>query len=699
MPLFLTETERTALTDARTREPLRSFYWALINRVERRAATPGLGDHTVTADWWHHAAEFITDAAMARAILYKPSAPLNAWLRDVTLSLARRPIDDWVGPGFRDHAATPPKGHLETAHLAWGVAVVLDIAPDLFTETERIELTDTLREKGLALCERWLATNHHLANWRCVLNAGAATAAAVLDDRPALDRAAAEFRRCVDIFQPDGSYSESLQYGNYAAYTLMIAREALVRRDPALDATLPLAPYAKKPRWDAASHFYQKPLSGWGAQPRPRAANFNDSAALYRPSADLLLHIAARARDTLPTEAGLARWLFDTLYTPCIEQGPHDLATFGFVNDFGFLTFPLFAQAAAALTPDAAGLTLAESFSCGDILARDAWPENGGRTILAVHGAADPLYGPGHLHGDLNSFILVHNRERLLLDPGHSCYRNLIHDVEGSSLTHNTCTFTVETAGDGLALQEDLLKDHVLQQSRKARRTFDPATGVSGPPVHRGGRRLLCAREGDVTAIASEVAALYGAPITTFTRFWFLCGSHALFIIDRIVADRPVKTAWSWLLNNRDDQLDLKLIRPDRLVARRGHAGMKLFHLGGATLQEPLHAYVHDAYHPRTNQLGEGKPGTGALVRWVEDTAATARTVVHAIALDDPGATAGWHLKTPAANLTILESPGATAIWRLDHAPDATRFTLTETVSGKNYTIAPDSSGTWHLTA
>lgn len=696
MPIFLTDVEKSAVAAARNRDPLRGFYWTLVNRVEHRAASPGLGDHGVTADWWHHAAEYLTDAAMARAILYKPSANLDVWLRDVTLSIARRPVADWVGPSFRDHAASPHKGHLETAHLAWGVAVVLDLAPDLFADAERIELCDTLREKGLALCERWLGSNHHLANWRCVLNAGAATVAAVLDDRPALERAAAEFHRCVDVFQPDGSYAESLQYGNYAAYCLMIAREALVRRDPALDAKLPLAPYVRKARWDAASFFYQKPLSGWGSYPRPRSANFNDSAALYRPSADLLLHIAARASDAHPTDAGLARWLFDTLYTPCIEQGPHDLATFGFVNDFGFLAFPLFAGAAAAIPPAAAGLTLAEAFSCGDVLARDAWPEDGGRTILAVHGAGGPLHGPGHLHGDLNSFILVHNRERLLLDPGHSCYRNLIHDIEGSSLTHNTCTFAVESGADGPALQENLLKGRVLQQSRDLKRYFDRATGVSAPPVHRGGRRLLSARLDDVTAIASEVSALYGAPLSEFTRFWFLCGPHALFVVDRIVSDRPVKTSWSWLLNNRDDQLDLKLIRPDRLVARRGHAGMKLFHLGGGTLLEPLHAYVHDAYHPRPRRLGEGLPGSGALVRFTETAAAAERTVVHAIAMDDPGAVSGWHLKS-GEGFAALESPGAERVWKLEYAADASRFTLAGSASAARYVISSDASGAWTL--
>ena len=686
MPLFLTDSERTGLAAMRKQDPLRGFYWALINRVERRSSSLGLVGNGATADWWHHAAEYLTDAAMVHATIYKPSAVIDAWLRDVTLSIARRPVDDWVGPSFRDHYAKPPRGHLETAHLTWGIAVVLDLAPAVFTADERTELATALREKGLALCQRWLDQDTRLANWRCILNAGVAVAGAVLDDAPALALATAEFSRCVDIFQPDGCSSESLQYGNYAACGLMLAREALVRRTPSLADTLPLAPYAKITRWAAASLFYQKPLSGWGSHPRPRSANFNDSAALFRPSADLLLHVAARAGDTLPIEAGLARWLFDTLYVPCIEQGPHDLASFGFVNDFGFLTLPLLPQAAAAISPDTAGIAHTAAFSCGDVLVRDAWPEQGGRTILAIHGAGEALHGPGHLHGDLNSFILVHNRERLLLDPGHSCYRNLIHDLESSSFTHNTCTFAVEAESG-----------RQLQQARTTHRVFDPQTGISPPPVHRGGRRLLLARKGMVTAIASEVSALYGDPLTEFTRFWFLCGPHVLFVVDRIVSDLPVTTTWNWLLNNRDDQLDLKLIRPDRLVARRGHAGMKLFHLGTAALQEPLHAYVHDAYHPRPNQLGEGKPGSGVLVRWTEKTAATARTVIHAIAIDDPGAIAGWHLKT-GENATALDS-GSACSWKLETAPDASRFVITDSVAMKAYTIVTDASGIWQLNA
>lgn len=688
MALFLSSTEKDLLAEARKSNPIQPFYWALAGRVEQRASSPGLVDLSSTVEWWHLAAEYLTDAAMMSAL--KPSPAVTCWLRDTTLSIARRPLSDWIGPAFRDHQINPPAGNLETAHLTWSIAIVLDLASDLFSEAERDELQSALREKGVALCQRQLNQRTHLNNWSCILNAGIAVAAAVLNDTETIKQTVEEFHRCVDIFQPDGSSAESLQYGNYASYGLMLTREALVRHTPELDTTLPLAPYVKKPRGDAASLFYQKPLSGWGSLPRPRSTNFNDSSAIYRPSADVLLHIAVRAKYAHPKDAGLARWLFETLYQPCIEQGPHDRASFGFVNDFGFLTLPLLLQAADAIPPENAGIPLAARFSCGDVLVRDEWADQGGRTVLAIRGAGDALHGPGHLHGDLNSFILVHNRERLLLDPGHSCYRNLIRDLDCSTQSHNTCTFLVETIDENGSK-----KTTILEQSRNTRRDYDPETGHAAGPVRRGGRTLLIARDGEVSVVASEAAELYGDPITQFTRFWFLCGSSALFIVDRIVSDRPVRTSWNWLLNNRDEQLNLKLVHPDRLVARRGNAGMKLFHLAENPLGNPVHAFVHDAYHPLPNQQGEGKPGSGILLNWTEEAAATARTIVHAIAVDDPGAVVGWHLKT-GENTVTLEGPGEAVSWTLETAPDADRFVLTEAVSKKQYSLI-NNQGSWQM--
>jgi hypothetical protein len=695
MSLFLTENEKSAFHDYRKQNPLgQDLFWALLNRTEARARHPGLTGPEGGAEWWFCAAEYLSDAAMAHAL--KPSASLAAWLRNTTLDLGRRPESDWVGPPFRPHAIRPVRGNLETAHLTWGVAVALDLAGDIFTEAEREEIRATLRDRAIPLCREWLANNNHLANWRCILGAGEAVAAAVLDDREAMQRAVREYRISLQIFQDDGSYGESLQYSNYPALHLLLAREALVRRDPSLAGELPTYPWNLLPRWYAASLFYVKPLGGRDAAPRARCANFNDSSAIFRPSGDLLLALAAREKDNHPREAGLARWIYDTLYAPDLAVGPHDGASFGFANDWGFLSPVFLPEACAAFDPEAAGLATLETFDNGDVLVRDTWR---GRTTLAIHGGGEPLHGPGHLHGDLNSFILVHNRERLLADPGHSCYRNLIHELEGSTLTHNTCTFTVQDRDD-LGLQEDKHARCDLQQSRQARAHFDRATGRRIAGADRGARGLLAARLEDLTVVGSEAAALYGPPIERFARFWILCGSHALFVVDQIQSARPVQVAWHWLLNNRDGLLEHKVIHPDRAVARRPGAGLKLFHLGSGLPGTPEYAYVHDAYNPRPAGLGEGRPGSGLLLTWREPAAAaqTARTTVHAIAMDGYGAVAGWHLTTSDGQ-SVLESPGGKERWAVETGATDGGLLIRDLAGDRAWSVRPADDGRWSLAA
>jgi hypothetical protein len=646
----------------------------------------GLTDASTDAvEWWHCASEYLTDAAMAHAL--KPDAQLALWLRTQTLAIARRPVGDWVGPDFRDHDTRPPVGHLETAHLSWTLAVVLDLAGQIFTEDERAEIAAALREKGIALCRCWLERARTLTNWRCILLAGVAVPAAVLDLDEDIAFAVGLFPACADAFQADGSYGESLQYGNYAMTGLVYAREALVRRRPELDALLPLEPYARKPRWDIAALMYARPLSGWGAYAWPRSVNFGDSAAVYRASADNLLHIAARARESLPVEAGLARWLFERCYVPCLDRPPRDRASFGMVNDFGFLTLPLLAQAAPVLSPQEAGLEPLQAFDCGDVIARENWD---GRTTLAVRSGTALIHAVAHQHGDLNSFILVHNGERLLADPGHSCYRGLIHAIETATQTHNTCYFTEDDTEDFPA--------RMLEQRGMSRRAIG-ADGVNGDPVEPLARLLLAERRGDVTVIVSEAGAAYGSPVSEFKRFWVLCGGQALFVVDHVRAERPVRTHWSWLLNNRDDALDLKIVRPDRLVARRGAAGMKLFHLGGGVLEGPRYSYVHDAYHPLPARHGEGRSGSGLLVRWRAAQPQQESLTVHAICLDDPGSVAGWHLHLPDDGSTLLESPGGGVRWKLSVDDNGSALSVSEVNSGQGVRAASDVDGRWQLTA
>ncbi len=692
MGLFLNGDGCPRVIAAAKRGPLAPLVWAMRNRAEKHAGQPGLFGKGERSDWWHIVSDYLTETAMIHAI--SPTAALATWLRDTTLGIVRRSEADWVGPAFRDHQADPPVGHLETAHLTWSCAIVLDLAGDVFSGPERDEVIACLRQRGMVLCRRWLERCSSLNNWHAVLNAGVGVAAAVLDDPDAMDMAGRGLAIEADSFQPDGSYGESLQYAGYAAYAMMLCREALIRRDVGRAPPPDSERLAGWMRWCVHSHFYCKGLAGWDAQPRPRAANFNDSAAIFHPSGDLLLYVAARHRTTHPVEAGLARWMFDRVYSAAPNRGTFDAGSFGFRNIYGFLT-PLFLpDAADPITPEQAGLAALASFGNGDTVARDGW---GGRTILATHGGGEPLHTLNHQHADLNSFILVHNTERLLVDPGHSCYRGLVHEmIETRTITHNTCTFDYRPAArDGIP--EHWLHPRTLDQSRGGghRRIVD---GQPGPLLDRKARRLIAAESGPVRVIGSEAGATYPWPIERFARFWILAGPHVLFIVDHIVAAEPVTTTWSWLFNNRDGELELKMVPPDRLVARRGDAGMKLFMMAPARQRQPVAAFVHDHYRPQPiaeGGHGENSQGSGMLVRWTETDSKTSRVAVIAIAVDDYGIISQWHLRSEGSD-AILESPGGAERWALRVGESCDSLSISEQIGKKSWRVSRQGDG-WCL--
>ncbi|WP_273211882.1 heparinase II/III domain-containing protein [Runella zeae] len=641
MPVFLSNTEKTIILEEIQNEqsPISVFFWALQQRVYKRVAWGNLLGPEATTIWWHSVAEYLSDAAISYAI--QPTPELAEWIKKETLEVVRKSAYEWVGPEFRDHSE-PFTGHLETAHICWGISVVYDLAKQAFSAAEQVEIKTALRDKGIKLCQEWICKNFHLANWRSILFSGAMVSAVVLEDEETIHALLPEFELCQDALQDDGSYGESLQYANYLLLALTFGKEAILRKYSNLKQ--PVFDVHNTINWFAVSMFYTKPLEGWGGTPRARAANFNDSAAIFRPSGDVLLHIAARSNNEI--EKGLAKWLFDTYYLPVPQQGPHDLATLGMRNDWGFLTLPLLTYEVKSISPEEAHLPLTTSFSNGNAFVRDEW---NGKTIIAINGGSEPLNGLGHLHGDLNSFILVHNNERLLADPGHSCYRNIIHGLESSSQTHNTCTFLIEK--ESLGLQEDLAKASLLEQkSVFPRRKI--VNGKGAEKVERGDKRLICAKDDVVSVVGAEVGKAYGQPIQGFSRFWILAGSHVLFIVDQISADYPVTTIWNWVVNNRDRQTQWQKEKTC-LTVTKNQAGMKLFHGGQGAFSYPVYGFLHDAYHPEPHQLGEGKSGDALVFRFTEKQNAATRTVIHAIALDEPVLLKNWDLQTTEEGYTL----------------------------------------------
>ena len=696
--LFLTEKERTRLMNLPSTSPTASLLSAMQARVAKRAISPGLTDKTATTEWWHHAVEYMTDAALIHAV--RPTPAVNSWLRACVLDIIRRPDADWAGPGFRAYDGGEMTGTLETAHLTWAIGVSYDLASDLFTDAEKIEIKTALREKGMIPCRRYLDKISYFHNWNCVLLAGYSVAATVLGDDKEVAYANLWLPIVQDNFQPDGSYGESLQYGNYAANSLTVAQEALLRYNPSKKITL--EPYGRMVNWSSYALLYRKPLSGWPIMDWPRTVNFGDTGSIFRPSGDLLIHIAARGGKELPLEAGQARWLFDTLYFPANEPGPHDLASFGFVNGFGFLSVIMYADAVAAISPTDAKLPTTKAFSCGDAFARDSW---GGLTTLAARLVPEPRHATPHIHGDINSFMLIYNKERLLVDPGHTCYREPTRVFDISSAYHNTCTFetvSTESKPSRILTQITLEQAGVNFLGGKSKVINRPLTHEGGvphatPPLDLGGKRLITSRIGSVSVLGSDAAALYEAPLQKFERFWILCGSHALFVVDHIVSDEPLKTTWNFLLNNRDGLLDFQLNRTENKVsAKRGNAGIKISHYAKNNLVGPINSYMHDAYHTFAGQeRSEGEPGSAILMRWNEPTAFTNRTVVHTIAIDDHAGIDGWNTKNEN-NLYTIEGKDRNENWTLKVAEDGS-LSVEETVSHQHFSVTQDAKGVWSL--
>ncbi len=682
--IFLTDVEKARILAQPSTSPTAQLLSAMQARVSKRAISPSLDDKLATTEWWHHAAEYLTDAALIHAV--RPTPAADAWLRGCVLEIVRRPVADWAGPGFRGYNGGEMVGGLETAHLTWGIGIAYDLSSDLFSESESDEIKTALREKGLLPCKRYLARTNFFHNWNCVIFAGFSVAATVLGDEKSVAEATAWLPIIADHFQADGSYGESLQYENYAAYSAMIAQEALLRYNPSK--TISLEPYGRIVNWSSYAFLYRKPLSGWPIMDWSQSINFGDCAAIFRPSGDLLIHIAARGKNEMPQQAGLASWLFNTLYFPANEPGPHDMASFGFVNGFGFLSVIMLADAAAPISPDEAKLPVTNAFTGGDAFARDKW---GGSTTLGVRIPAEPRHASAHLHGDINSFILAYNKERLLVDPGHTCYRNLNRDLDVSSAFHNTCTFeTVKTEN---------VSARTLIQKGGTNRPLVQKDGklIAGDPIDIGGKRLIASKVGQVSVIGADAAQLYGAPLRTFTRFFVLCGSHALFIVDHIESDEPLKTTWNFLLNNRDGLLDLQLTSQDKITARRGDAGVKITHFAKDNRNGPIYATMHDAYHPLSGQWTEGKPGSAIMMRWAESKPSLKRTVVNTLAIDDHAGIAGWESKFESNSYSV-ESTDRSEKWTLQVAEDGT-LSIQEAISNQTYNLAKNEKDTWVLSS
>ncbi len=638
MSIFITEKELTRIREARDANSQLGILWrALKGRTYENTKEDSLVQSSDTQTWWHLAWERLRDAASVYAI--EPNDKLGEWINKRVMEIVRMKPDEWIGPSFRKRQ-TPQPAMLETAHVINAVAEAYGLCPELFSEEEKAEILAAVRECGLKPSKEYLATPKK-SNWDCVISCGYATAAVILGDKDAVKEAVGHYQKCVALYDEDG-YGESLQYGNYASLSLSHMRDVLVAYDPSLAETLKIDCIANTVRWAVSSFLYMKPLGGErGDVLFPRSINFGDSAAIFRPTADVLLQVSALSEDK--TVAGLARWLFDTTYQKPAE-GPDELATFGFYNHFSYVSLIYLPDAEAAISPADAQMPLVNVYKTGTATIRDSWSDTA--TVLGAQVGYDVHNASGHRHLDQNSFVLSYDMERYFVDPGHCCYRLETWKKSCTTEHHSTWDFYDE-AGNKYTQEKCRANEAPLNKITKNEQS------------------------GNFTILASDCAAAYGEHFKRAERVFVTALPNVLFVIDRVETDIPMKMVSHFVINNRDGKTQVKIKDAPRRVLRRGKGGMKFFTY---TEDQPFelehrYGYVHDNYHPIHNQIGQGKEGTAEILDLVSEYR-TSHLLIHPFCIDGTAEVPYWHIRHPEPYVYQVQDKGNVHTWELRLNPD-----------------------------
>ncbi len=641
---FITAQELADIRAIRDEDSQIGRLWrALKARTIKNTAEPKLVQSGDTQMWWHLVWERMADASFVYAVENDPK--VGKWVHDRTMEICALSAFDWIGPAFRGRGEVPVAA-LETAHVTHAVAEAYDLCPGLFTDEEKRQILDSLREKGLLPCYRfWGAENRAKpsSNWYAIIAGGYAAAAVILRDEAAILNAVELYNSCMELYNDDG-YGESLQYGNYASLALIHLRRAVMRCNPALAERMSIEKIAGGMKLAAASFLYMKPLNRHGNDTvYPRSINFGDSAAIFRPSGDVLMTVASQSKDA--TNAGVARWLFDTLYAdPTI--GPDELATLGFFNQFGWCTLVALREAAQAISPKDAGIPTKAVFKIGNAFVRDSWDNQ--TTVIGAMVGAEPYNVIAHRHRDQNSFTLAAYGERFFIDPGHCCYRLESYGRSASTGYHNTWEFFGE---DGTKYS---------QRGTYCHKPFTKYIDYHAP-------------EG-FEIIASDAAEAYGEHFMRAERIFVCAFPNVMFIIDRIETDIPVKMVSHFALNNRDGKLNNHIAYWNKFVLRRGGGAIKFFTfpVGENMKMTQRHGLMHDYYHPLPNQNGQGAEGSSLIYDYTSEEFSKKHTVVHPFAISPIGEITGWHIVNEKDNtvFTVL-SPGNEERWQLRLTDDS----------------------------
>lgn len=330
----------------------------------------------------------MSDAAFIWAM--EKDEAIGQWIRNRVMELLALSKAEWVGPDFRENfrsqTAKQPVGALEAGHASLALSEAYANAGNLFSENEKAAIREKLKTTAIPLCRAFLEVTlsterpAHYGNWTTVLANGLGVSSMMVGDEENI-RFALDFAALFTEQYSQNDYGETLQYSNYAALQQANLFEIAMRMG--WDEGIEYQHLARLMPWYAQSLLYVKPISsvGWA----PRSVNFGDSAAIFRPTGNLLAFVSKYAENE--TARGLASWLLHTTYDARIQL-PDELATFGFVNQFSHLAILNLPDCAPPLSPKEAHLPLESRYERGILISRNSWENT--RTTVAIMAGYDP---------------------------------------------------------------------------------------------------------------------------------------------------------------------------------------------------------------------------------------------------------------------------------------------------------------------
>lgn len=640
MGIMISQMEKARLRNADHNSRQWKYYEAIQARVKKNTREDTLVQSSDTQEWYHLCWERLSDASFIYHM--EQNELLGKWIHDRVMEIVHKGIDEWLGPWYRERMKDTniQEGFLETSHITLAVCEAVDHCSSLFTEEELTACKEAIREKGMILCMRYcnriVREAKHINNWFMVILDGFGTAAVLLDDRE-LVRLAVEYTHIAASLYNQDSYGESMQYANYATLHLSHLNEMLIRSGLVEREELDLKCYTNLMIWYAANFLYCKELEKDGPI-YPRSNNFGDSAAIFRPSGDVLVQVASRMKSEDGRAAGLASWMFETLYKdPYL--GPDEMATFGLFNQFQYQSVLMLPDCAKPLSPVQAALPEVITFSDGQIIGRDTWENT--KTVVAIQAGYQPFNVTSHRHKDQNSFQLTMEKERMLVDPGHCCYRLRAQKEAISEFAHNT--FSIKKNGE------------IIEQKEVDGNIF----------VRQPARNRLIANYswGNVRIAASDTSALYEELVEQAVRVWIMNLPHQMLTIDVIKTKEDTSLCTHFSVNNRDNKLREHRYSEQRLVLRRNGQALKLFEIYSETDGKKVTAKfdsdwtaMHNYYHPLANQEGQGREGSVCRFCW-EDGPGRNHIRIHTYVMDTSEEIVHWHVYLLDDGFVRMENP------------------------------------------